>query len=247
MDKTMNKMKQDIKNKTKGNSDGLLSPLGCGFMFFVVCVIIMTITIKVKRCNEKKPYENEPWYVERQNKNQKYADSIQKLNELAKSNPNEYNRIVLQEKMWKYIPESQTDNVSASIKSIYDGYMHLPEPVKHKNRAPRTKNLGKSTITIRHTNANGNEVSIMIPNISQHSNSNKQYILADFDNNGNSIKYNYHLSGNNIILDNSKNFIERCKEATHISFTIPVIIYTESQTDDVKFEFEVPTPLVWKY
>lgn len=244
-------MVQSKNKRSQQSNDGFLSPLGCGAIAFVVMLVGMLITMSVRSCIEKKKYENEPWYQISQAERQKYEDSVKHLNELKKTNPEEYNRIILQEKMWKYIPskemESQTGNVSASIQSKNDGYMHLPEPIKHQNRAPRTKILGKSTITIRHTNDNGNEVLIQIPNISQHSNSKRQYILADFDNKGNSIQYNYHLSGNNIILDDSKNFIERCKKAMNIKFIIPVIIYTESQTDDVKFEFEVPEPLVWKY
>ena len=143
----MNSNKTEIEMSNKGNNGGFLSPLGCGFIFFVVCLVVMLITVKVKSCNEKKKYENESWYLEMQANRQKYDDSIKNLNELAKTNPDEYNRIIQQGKMWKYVSKKEIEihggNVTASIQSKYDGYIHLPEPIKQKNKAPRTKILAK--------------------------------------------------------------------------------------------------------
>lgn len=231
---------------------------GCSVLIGVLVIIWLIVSVTSK-CNRKKDYENSSWYIEWQVEKQRQEDSIKHLNELAQSNPEEYNRIMQeheaqlrQEKMWKFTTEkdekTNTDNVWATIQSYNEGVVIMPEPLKRKKNFSSTKHVGKSKITIRYMKKYGSEVLVKIPDLPSFKDPSKNYISVWFDSMDNPVKYSYEGSTTkgNVFIKNGKDYINRCKKSTRIKMRIPFENYRH-ENDAVDFVFEVPEPLVWKH
>lgn len=231
------------------------SNFGCGALLAIVIVVI-SIVFTVKKCNQKREYKNTSWYQETQLIEKQREDSIKKLNELSKSNPDEYNRImreydeqIRKQKMWKYSTENDGDNVRATIKSENDATITLPEPIKKSSkRFNPIKYIGKCLIIAKHTKAKGNEIIINIPKMDFNDESpSKRHILAWFDDAETPIIYDYFDGAKEgyAFLKKSNDFIEHCKKSTHIKLEIPITYVLKNF--DVVYEFEIPEPLIWEY
>lgn len=224
----------------------------------IALVLIIFISVEVKKCNERRDLENSPYYKEVQEQRKRIEDSIKNLNELAKTNPEEYNRIMQEHeeqlrkgKMWRFSTQkdekTKTDNVWATIKSINRAIVYMPEPLKkNKKGYSSTKDVGECYITIRYMKQNGTDVLVRIPDLPAFNEPKMNHIFVWFGSMETPIKYDYTKQGDYVFLKKGKNFIEHCKKVTYIKFKVPFVNYTHKD-DEVIFEFEVSEPLVWKY
>lgn len=231
------------------------SNFGCGALIAIVIVVI-SIVFAAKKCSQKREYKNSSWYQETQLIEKQREDSVKKLNELSKSNPDEYNRIMQEyeeqlrkQKMWEYSAENDGDNVMATIKSENDATITLPESIKTSNkRQGKIKYIGKCYIIAKHTKTKGSEIIIRIPKMDfNDENPSKRHILAWFDNAETPISYDYYdgAKGGNAFLKKSNDFISHCKKSTHIKLEIPITYVLKNF--DVVYEFDIPEPLIWEY
>lgn len=221
--------------------------IGC-VLFAILAVVIGIIPTVIKTCNEKRELHNSPWYQEMQAK----KDSIERLNKLAKTNPEEYNRIIRQEKMWKFTTEDNDNTIFATIKSKNKASISLPQPIKkYKKSFIGTKDYVECYVVIEYIKNKGSDVIVKIAGTKHNLDSDHCYISVKFDNESKYIKYEYDdfaSMKDRIILKNSNDFINHCKTATHISLSIP-ITYTTHVTEkhSLEYEFDIPEPLVWNH